>query len=141
MDDLNKFLSDLFAKLPNLPASVRTALVKIAPYLAVLGLVLSLPVILVWLGFGFFGGRVMMSGIGWGAASGGMAFVFAVISIILLALSIRGLFARQAVGWRFMYYNTLVSAVYAILRLDLFGLIIGTGISLYLLFEVRSYYH
>lgn len=138
MKELDHFLSNVFSKLPNLPASITAALVKIAPYLAVILLVLSLPAILAVIGLGAFAGPIMMSG---GAYVGTLALVFAVISVILLALSIRGLFARQAVGWRFLYYNTLVGAVYSVLRTDLFGLIIGTGISLYLLFQIRSSYH
>jgi hypothetical protein len=135
MEDLDKFLSGLFTKLPSLPTGVKTSLVKIAPYLAVLGVVLSLPAIFALIGFG------AVLGAGWGYYGSTLAEVFAVLNVVLLALSIRGLFARQAVGWRFLYYSALVSAVYSILHLDLFSLIIGTGISLYILFQVRSYYN
>lgn len=141
MKDLDKFLSDLFAKLPNLPASVNASIVKIAPYLAVIGLVLSLPAVLALIGLGALAGPMMRAGGSWGSSGYSLALVFSLISIVLLALSIRGLFARLAVGWRFVYYNALVSAVYSILRVDFFGLIIGTGISLYILFQIRSYYH
>ena len=141
MKELDKFLSGLFGKLPNLPASVQASIVKIAPYLAVIGVVLSLPAILALLGLGALAGPILRAGGGWGAYCGTLALVFSILNVVLLGLSIRGLFARLAVGWRFVYYNALVGAVYSILRMDLFGLVIGTGIYLYLLFQIRSHYH
>jgi hypothetical protein len=137
MKELETTLESWFAKLPNLPVSIRAALVKLAPYLAIVGLVLSLPAILALLGLGAIAGPLMMSG---GMYGGTLALVFAIASVALLALSIRGLFARTATGWQYLYYNALVGAAYSLLRLDVFGLIIGTGISLYLLFQIRSYY-
>ncbi len=141
MKELDKFLSGLFGKLPNLPASVQASIVKIAPYLAVIGVVLSLPAILALLGLGALAGPILRAGGGWGAYGGTLALVFSILNVVLLGLSIRGLFARLTVGWRFVYYNALVGAVYSILRMDLFGLVIGTGIYLYLLFQIRSHYH
>jgi hypothetical protein len=141
MKDLDKMLSDLFSKLPNLPANVREVLVKLSPYFAIIGIVVSLPAILALLGLGAVGGSLMMASGSWGYVGGGtLAIVFAVISVVLLALSVKGLFARTATGWQYLYYNALVSAVYSIIRFDIFGLIIGTGISLYVLYQVRSYY-
>lgn len=141
MKDLDKLLSDLFGKLPSLPANIREVLVKLAPYFAIIGIVVSLPAILALLGLGAIGGSLMMASGSWGYVGGGtLAIVFAVISVVLLALSVKGLFARSATGWQYLYYNALVSAVYSIIRFDIFGLIIGTGISLYVLYQVRSYY-
>ncbi|MCC6934410.1 MAG: chromate transporter [Candidatus Yanofskybacteria bacterium] len=139
MKDLEKMLSDLFAKLPNLPENVRAFLVKIAPYLAVIGLILSLPAVLALLGFGAMMLPYGMMG-GYGVYGGTLGIVFSLASIALLGLSIPGLFARTSSGWQFMYYNTLLSGVHSLLRFDLGGLIIGTGISLYILFQVRSHY-
>ena len=134
-------LSDLFGKLPSLPANVREVLVKLSPYFAIIGIVVSLPAILALLGLGAIGGSLMMASGSWGYVGGGtLAIVFAVISVVLLALSVKGLFARSTTGWQYLYYNALVSAVYSVIRFDIFGLIIGTGISLYVLYQVRSYY-
>jgi hypothetical protein len=141
MKKLEQTLSKWFGKLPNLPANVREVLVKLAPYFAIIGLVLSLPVILFALGLGFIAGPILAVGGMWAAASGGvLAMVYAIVSVVLLGLSISGLFARHSEGWRYLYYNALVGAVYSILNMDLGGLVIGTGISLYILFQIRSHY-
>jgi len=140
MKELEKILSGLFAKLPNLPANIKQVIVKIAPYLAVIGIILSLPAVLAIIGLGAIGSSIIAGG-AWGyAGSGTLAVVFAVVSVVLLALSVKGLFARTMSGWQFMYYNALVSAVYSLLRVDIMSFIIGTGVSLYLLFQVKSYY-
>lgn len=141
MKELERTLASWFGKLPNLPGSIREILVKLAPYFAIIGLVLSLPAILLMLGLGAIAAPIMALGGMWTTTYGGMlGLVYAIVSVVLLGLSISGLFARHAEGWRYLYYNALAGGVYAILTLDLGALIIGTGISLYILFEIRGSY-
>lgn len=141
MKELEKMLSDLFAKFPSLPVNIKQVIVKIAPYLALIGIILSLPAVLAIIGLGAIGSSMMVASGAWGyAGSGTLAVAFAVISVVLLALSVKGLFARRLFGWQFMYYNALVGAVYSLIRVDIMSFIIGTGVSLYLLFQVKSYY-
>lgn len=124
---LRKFeqtLTELFSTLPSLPANVREILVKLIPYFAIIGLIVSIPTI------------ILLAGLNTGVVT----IAFAVINIVLLALSVRGLFARRMRGWRYLYYNSLVNAVHAIVRLDIIGLVIGSGLSLYILFQIRSRY-
>jgi hypothetical protein len=141
MKQLEKVLMSFFGKFPNLPANVREFIVKIAPYLAIIGFVLSLPAILIVLGLGSLASPILAMGGMWANAGyGALAIVFSIISTALLGLSISGLFARHMEGWRYSYYNALAGGAYAILRYDLGGLIIGTGLTLYVLFQIRSSY-
>lgn len=140
MKELEKTLSVWFGKLPNLPASVRELLVKLAPYFAIIGLVLSLPIILFALKLSAIASMIPTMGGMWYAYGTYLALPSAIISVILLGLSISGLFARHSEGWRYLYYNALVGGVFSVLNMDLGGLVIGTGITLYVLFQVRSYY-
>lgn len=141
MKELETTLAGWFGKLPNLPQSARDILVKLAPYFAIIGLVLSLPVILFFLGLGALASPILALGGAWSTLSGGMlGVVYAIASVVLLGLSIKGLFARSASGWQYMYYNALLGAAYSILQFDIAGLIIGTGISMYILFQVKSSY-
>lgn len=39
-----------------------------------------------------------------------------------------------------MFYAVLVTAVYDLVTFSLGGLIIGTGISLYILYQIKSFY-
>jgi hypothetical protein len=132
----------LYRRVPHLPAQWQELLVKIAPYLTILFVILSIPVILLALGAGAAFGPLALIGGGAGAVAGlGLAIIVFIISVVLEALAIPGLFARKKQGWRLLFYSTLVNAVYNIVTFNLFGFIIGTLLSLYLLFQIKSHYH
>lgn len=131
-------------KAPPLPDNIKELLVKVAPWLTLILLIITLPFVLFALGLGaliapfaFLGGP--SAGLSYGFAFTISALVLAV-AIVLEAMSIPGLFARTAQGWRYAYYATLVSVVGNILQLDLFGAIIGGAIGFYFLFQIKSYY-
>ena len=130
----------LVKKAPALPENVKEIIVKYSPYLAILGLVLSVPSIITLLGLGGLINRyAYLSGVYYGP-SFSISVIFLVISTVLMGLSIPGLFARKVSAWNLMFYSSLVNAVYNLIRFDLGSLIIGAAISLYFLFQVKSYY-
>jgi uncharacterized Tic20 family protein len=132
-------------KAPAIPTAGKEALVKFAPYLAILSVILMIPTILAVLGLGtllaplgLIGGT--MTGrpfLGFGYLIG---VVFSIVILVLTILSINPLFKRERKGWQYMYYATLLGGVNNLLHLDLVGLIIFTGLWLYVLFQVREYY-
>jgi chromate transport protein ChrA len=137
MDAFTKWLQELFGKLPNLPGNVREVLVKIAPYLAIIGVLFSLPGILAIVGLGAAFGAY---GYGYGYGGGIVSIVLLIATAVLMALAIPGLFARKESGWRYLFYTALVSAISSLVMFNLGSLIIGTGLTLYILFQVRSSY-
>jgi hypothetical protein len=130
--------SYLYDKAPHLPPKWQEVLVKFLPYLTLLFVVLSLPVLLAALGIGAFLTPFMMIGGGIGSYSL-MLIVFGV-SVVLEAMAIPGLFNKSAKGWKLLYYSTLVNALYNFLIFNLIGFVIGGAISLYLLFQIKKYY-
>lgn len=142
MHDLIKKLEDFFAKAPHLPNDIREIIVKIAPYLAIIGIVLSVLALPALLGFGMMGApAAMMVG---GSRFGAMmllAGVFTVANLVLLILAFPGLKARTQQGWMYVFYSVLLGAVQSLLSLNVVGLIVFTTIELYILFEVKSHYH
>lgn len=141
-DNLDLYLGK---KAPQLPKEWRELLVKIAPYLAIIGVIIGIPGVLALFGMGAF--VVPLGTIG-GMMSGrpflGVGYIVSVIflagMIVLEALSISPLFKRSKTGWNLLYYSTLLGAVQNLLSFNLGGLIIGTLLSLYLLFQVKEYY-
>ena len=130
----------LVKKAPALPENVKELIVKYSPYLAIVGLVFSVPSLLALFGLGSLINRyAYLSGAYYGP-SFSISVIFLLISVVLMGLAIPGLFARKVSAWNLMFYSSLVSAVYNLLRFDLGSLIIGTAISLYFLFQVKSYY-
>lgn len=130
----------LVDKAPSIPENIKEIIVKFSPWLALIFFVLSLPAILFALGIGtiftpfsYLGGlRVGMS------YTIGMIFTAAVL--VIEAIAIPGLFKRKISAWKLLFYASLLSGIQALISFNLGGLIIGTGLSLYILFQVRSYY-
>ncbi len=130
----------LSKSLPGLPDSAKELLVKLAPWLAVISMIVLLPVILAAFGlsaialpFSYLGGLHMGF-----SYTIGMIFSFGMIVLELMAIP--GLFKRQERAWRLMFYSTLLSLVQQLINFNLGGLVIGGAISLYLLFQVKSKY-
>ncbi len=135
----------LVKKAPGLPENIKELLVKIAPWVSLVGVILGIPAVLAIFGLsafvmplGFLGG--IMSGRPFFGVTYLVSVAFLVVTLVLEALAIPGLFKRSKQGWMFAYYAVLVSAVSNLVSFNLGGLIIGTLIGLYILFQLKSYY-
>jgi hypothetical protein len=131
-------------KAPAMPDNIKDTLVSFAPYLAIIGIIFSLPAIFAILGIGammgpfsaFLGAPYMMSF----GASYYIGVVGLIISAIFDGLAIPGLFKRSMSAWRLMYYSSLVTFVASILQGNLGSAILGGLIGLYILFQVKNKY-
>ncbi len=138
---LENLLDDyLVKKAPSLPKNITDFIVMVMPYLTVIFLVLALPIILALIGitalvlpFSLVGGL----GTGFSYVAG---VIVTIITVILEIIALPGLFKRQKKSWTLLYYVALIGGVNSILSLNLWGLVLGTGISLYILFQIKSYY-
>lgn len=138
-DQLDKVLSEyLVKKTPALPKEIKELLVKLAPFFAILAVVLGLPALLAVFGLG-----AMMTPFAWVAgARTGMYWLFWAVGLVqigLSALSIKPLFARAGHGWRLMYYSQLLSILTSLGNYNV-GNLVFTVISLYLLYQIKSSY-
>ena len=123
-----------------IPENIKEMIVKYGPYLSALMIIFSLPVILAALGLTTLLMPLgVLSGAGFNLMStlGGLVLL---ITIVLEVVALPGLFKRAASSWRLMFYSTIVNAIYMLLTFNLGGLIIGTILSLYVLFQIKSYY-
>lgn len=142
---LDAEINNVFKSVPHLPKKVVDVLVKIAPYLVLIsGL------------FMITGGLQVLFGAQslhqfWGAWTNVPPAYFyftGVTQIILGLLSLKAyqpLKAKSAEGWQIMLLINLLSFVMNIIgmlffRQGLFGLLISTLISFYLLYELRASY-
>jgi len=140
VNDLEKKLDEFFTKkVWQLPKKAREVIVKIAPYLAILSLVMTIPMILALLGFSFLTPFYFLKGIHFGLTYA-VSLIFLLVGAILAVIIIPGLFKREKRVWRIMFWMSLINAVSSLLKMDLGGLIIGTGLSWYVLFQVKEYY-
>lgn len=141
---LNKLtdLLDIYLakKAPALPIPWKNFIVKILPWFTLIVLILAIPLILAFFGislvllpFSFMGslGTGLNAFISW---------IVLVIASILHLLALKGLFASKKQGWTYLYWGVLLNGVYNLFTLNLGSLVIGTGISLYILFQIRNSY-
>ncbi len=135
--DLENKLAEFFTnKLPVLPTNIKGFIVKYIPYFTIITVVLemlTLGIAIVATPF------VFLSGIKVGLVQI-ISVLFGVVAIVLEIKAVKGLFKREMKAWKLLFYVSLISATLNLLRLDIFGLIIGSGISWYVLFQIRSYY-
>jgi hypothetical protein len=129
----------LVTKAPfQLPDNVKEFLVKFGPWIALVLMIISLPVLLFALGLGAM--LTPFAGVGFGY-SYGYLLLFTVVGFVLEAVALPGLFARKMSGWRMMFYAQLVQIVGSLLSGAVIGALVGGLIGLYILFQVRPLYH
>ena len=120
-----------------IPPGGRDAIVKFGPWIAVVLLVLTLPVLLAALGLGTL--FIPFGGIGY-ASRFGILSLFVIVEVGLMIAALPGLFARKIAGWRLLFYSQLVSIVYNVLSGSIVGGLLFGLIALYVLFQVRALY-
>ena len=138
---LDSELEKIFVgKVPALPENVKETLVKIAPYLALISMLMLAPLILAAFGLGaaflpfsYLGGLHV-------GFSYTLGLVFSLGQIILELFAIPGLFKRQAKAWKLMFYSSLIYLVGQLISFNLGSVILGGAISFYFLFQVKSKY-
>jgi hypothetical protein len=141
LDRLTDLLDEyLVKKVPNLPESWKNFIAKILPWLTLISLIISIPLILAFFGISLVVLPIsFLGGLGSGI-NALIAWVVLVISCALDLFALPGLFKYKKQGWTYLYWGILLNGVYNLFTLNLGSLIIGTGISLYILFQIRTYY-
>jgi hypothetical protein len=124
-------------KAPQLPHGLKAFLVKVAPYLTLLGVLFSIPAVLLLFGLSIgFGGYGSMMG-GAGATLGG---VLTVIVIVLQIIALPGLFKPSPKGWTMIFYASLIGLLQNLLMMNWIGFVLGAIISFYFLFQLKPFY-
>lgn len=131
----------LVKKAPALPVGLKEFIVKFAPWLTLILMVLLLPVLLAALGLG----ALLLPASYLGGAGSGFFYTITLIGtgavLVLEGLALPGLFKRLLSGWRLLFYATLINAIISLLGGNLISALVGALIGLYVLFQVKSYYH
>lgn len=142
LGSLEQWLNLYFGeKAPALPNGLKEGIVKFGPWLILVMLLVSLPMLLAAFGLG----SIIMPFSFLRGVSGGLnytvGFVFTFAVLALEALALPGLFKRQKRAWNLLFYATLVSLVQNLVLFNLAALVISSVISWYILFQIRAYYH
>jgi hypothetical protein len=119
-----------------LPDGAKEAIVKFGPWIAVVLLLISLPLILAALGLSAF----LLPFAPTAYAGFGFTAVVVLIELVLDIAALPGLFARKMSGWRLIFYARLVAIAHSLLVGAVVSAVVGGIISLYLLFQIRTLY-
>lgn len=138
---MDKVLTEyLVKKAPALPENVKEFIVKYGPWISLVLGILLLPAILAVFGLGaMFGGLAMTAGLRVGI-NYQLSMLVAFAQMILQFAAIPGLMKRQLAGWKLAFYGVLVGGVYSLVSFNIVGLLIGTSLGLYVLYQIKSYY-
>jgi hypothetical protein len=130
----------LVKKAPVLPDNAKDAIVRFLPWIIIVLMALSLPVILALIGLGtVLAPAAFLSGVSYGVSQ--IVFqILTLVAVVLEGLAIPGLLKKEMRGWRLLYWSTLVSVIGGVFGGNLLGGIIFGLISLYILFQIRSKY-
>lgn len=124
-----------------IPDNGKEAIVKFLPWIIVVLMVLALPAIFALIGLSaFLTPFAMMGG---GVAYGITNIIFGVltlVAVVLEAVAIPGLFAKQEKGWRFLFYSNLVSVLAGVFGGSPISAIIFSVLSFYILFQIKEKY-
>lgn len=145
LSGLEKTLNEYFGKkAPQLPGNVKDIIVNLAPWFTLIGLIITLPLVLVAFGLGALVAPVsFLAGPQEGLAYGvnyTVSMVILGVALVLEAMAIPGLFAKSIKGWRFAYWSALVSAVSSLVSFNIGGAVLGAVVSFYFLFQIRDRY-
>jgi len=143
LKDFENFLElYLVKKAPALPEGLKDFLVTVAPWLAVIAIVITLPLILAILGVStFFTGMgivIMPMGGFYGLSS--VSLVLTAVIMVLEIIAIPGLFSRKKRSWNLMFYATILSFISNVIFSMTAGGIIMSVLGVYVLFQVKSHY-
>ena len=121
-----------------LPAGAKDMLVRFGPWIALVLIVISLPVLLLALGLSTLVAPWLLGPTY--AAGFGLATLGSIVQMGLLIAALPGLFARKMSGWTLAFYGELVGIVASLLAGGFVAAIIGGLIGLYLMFQIRPLY-
>jgi len=120
-----------------IPDGGREWIVKFGPWITVVLLILTLPILLFALGLGVI--WIPFGGVGY-ASGFGMLTLFVLAELGLMIAALPGLFARKMAGWQLLFYSQLVNIAYNVLSGHVVSALLGGLIGLYILFQVRPLY-
>lgn len=150
---LESKIAEMHKGLPHLPLGFRAWLTENIWWLAIIGLVLTLIGVLTSLQalstLNMYSGLAASYGVVYAQSQTVIWVTIAglIVEAVLLGMAISPLKAKLEKGWRLLFILSLLSIVVSVLSVvlgggyyasSLVGLVIGTAISWYLLFEIRD---
>ena len=139
LSQLDKLLDKyLVKKAPTIPKQIKELIVNFGPYLIIISLFFAIPSVLALFGLNTL--SIPMRSFGRLGFTYTLSTIVLLINLVLEVLALPGLLKKQASAWKLIYYAALINAVHSLLLFNLGAFLIGSLISFYILFQIKSYY-
>ncbi len=147
--DFIKSIEKPFKDLPHLPEAIPSILVKISPWLALVGGAFGLLGALQSISYGIGGGtayqRIFSEFAGLPAWYFIVVGLLQLVSSALLLLAFKHLKNRTTTGWVYLFWNMALMVAQSLIGIlaglgGVVGFVVVTAISYYLLFEMKPFY-
>lgn len=144
--DFISSVEKLFKDLPHLPKAIPTILVKISPWLALIGGVFGILGSLQSITYGIGGGspyqRIFSEFAGLPAWYFIVVGLLQLISSILLLLAFKHLKNKTMTGWVYLFWNMALMVIQSLVGMlaglgGIVGFVVVTAVSYYVLFEIK----
>lgn len=123
---------------PQLPKSIKKAIVDFGPWLLILTILASIPSLIALLGFTFSTPLYYRA---WGRSSLGItSIVIPLVASGFSLVALPGLFKKSIKAWRLLFYSSLIYLLGNLADLNIVNFVITAAISWYILFQIKSYY-
>ena len=123
---------------PQLPKSIKKAIVDFGPWLLILAILTTLPSLIALLGFSY---SVPFYYRAWTRSSYGLtSMIIPLIASGFSLAALPGLFKKSLKAWRLLFYSSLICLVGEIVGLNIVNFVVTAAISWYVLFQIKSYY-
>ena len=130
----------LVKKAPSIPDNWKEILVKITPWLMIVFAIFAIPSLLMVLGINIFALPFSYLGNLRYGTSFSINMLLAAVILVLQLMAIPGLLKRAKKGWNLVYYAVLVGVLQNIVSFSIGGLLIGSLLSLYILYQIKEKY-
>lgn len=138
--DWQEKLEEFFLKFPPLPKGGLRVLVKFVPWLALVGGIVGIIVVLLAFGVLSIVSPLMVLFGGMGTATHSFWTLIAVaISSVLLVAAYPGTKARKMRGWTLLFWSEAVSLLSALVSLQVLAILASLFV-FYLLYQIKGYY-
>ena len=134
----------LVEKAPELPKQAKDILVTFTPWLTLIGVIYTIPIIFMAFGLGAILAPLSVFTGAANALNYGITYTFAMVilavALVFDIIALTGLFNRTKKGWTFLYYATLVGFLSNLFSFNWLGGLISTILILYFIFQIKTYY-
>lgn len=121
-----------------IPTEAREAIVKYGPWVMLVLMILSLPALIALLGLStLFTTLAVASGKSMFSVIPG---IISLISLVVNAMALPGLFKRSKQGWQYAYYAQWLSVIASVVSLSVVSALVSGLIGFYILFQIKHLY-